>query len=40
MTLTPTTIAIIAAVAVIGWAYSIYASLIQKRNKTQQIYCL
>ena len=36
MTLTPTTIAIIAAVAVIGWAYSIYVSLIQKRNKTQE----
>ena len=38
MTLTPTTIAIIAAVAVIGWAYSIYVSLIQKRNKTQEAF--
>ena len=38
MTLTPTTIAIIAAVVVIGWAYSIYVSLIQKRNKTQEAF--
>ena len=28
-----TLIAIIAAVVVIGWGYSLYASLIQKRNK-------
>lgn len=38
MTLTPTTIAIIAAVVAIGWAYSIYISLIQKRNKTQEAF--
>lgn len=38
MTLTPTTIAIIAAVVAIGWAYSIYVSLIQKRNKTQEAF--
>ena len=38
MTLTSTTIAIIAAVAVIGWAYSLYVSLIQKRNKTQEAF--
>lgn len=38
MTLTPTTIAIIAAVVVIGWAYSVYVSLIQKRNKTQEAF--
>lgn len=38
MTLTPTTIAIITAVVVIGWTYSIYVSLIQKRNKTQEAF--
>lgn len=38
MTLTPTTIAIITGVAVIVWTYSIYVSLIQKRNKTQEAF--
>ena len=38
MTLTPTTIAIITGVAVIVWTYSIYISLIQKRNKTQEAF--
>ena len=33
-----TLIAIIAAVVVIGWGYSLYASLIQKRNKTQEAF--
>ncbi len=33
-----TIIAIVAAVVVIGWAYSVYVSLIQKRNKTQEAF--
>ena len=36
--MTSTIIAIVAAVVVIGWAYSIYVSLIQKRNKTQEAF--
>ena len=33
-----TMIAIIAAVVVIAWGYSLYVSLIQKRNKTQEAF--
>lgn len=36
--LTPTTIALVAAVVVIVWAYGIYVSVIQKRNKTQEAF--
>ena len=36
--MTSTIIAIVAALVVIGWAYSIYVSLIQKRNKTQEAF--